>query len=82
MHTCQQQYRDIAAGMYAYTGILTSIINRYKTNRGGVIEISMLESLAEWMKFPALYVNHSKKKLGRIGSSHFSIYPYGHKGKY
>ena len=63
--------------MYAYTGILTSIINRYKTNRGGVIEISMLESLAEWMKFPAFYVNHSEKKLGRIGSSHFSIYPYG-----
>ena len=63
--------------MYAYTGILTSIINRYKTNKGGVIEISMLESLAEWMKFPALYVNHSEKKLGRICSSHFSIYPYG-----
>ena len=74
---CGVSIADIAAGMYAYTGILTSIINRYKTNKGGVIEISMLESLAEWMKFPALYVNHSEKKLGRIGSSHFSIYPYG-----
>ena len=41
---------DIAAGMYAYTGILTALLNRSKTGKGTVMEISMLEALGEWME--------------------------------
>src|SRR5699024_5571981 len=46
---------DIAAGMYAYSGILSSIIKRFKTGEGDVLDISMLESLGEWMGYPLYY---------------------------
>src|SRR6476646_7437099 len=40
---------DIAAGMYAYTGVLAALLQRQKTGEGAHIDVSMLESLAEWM---------------------------------
>ncbi|HEX2011841.1 MAG TPA: CaiB/BaiF CoA-transferase family protein, partial [Roseateles sp.] len=43
---------DIAAGMYAYTNILAALIERGKTGRGRRIEVSMLESMVEWMGYP------------------------------
>ena len=46
---------DIAAGMYAYTNILAALLQRGKTGKGSVIDISMLESLSEWMSFPLYY---------------------------
>ena len=46
---------DIAAGMYAYTNILAALLQRGKTGKGTVIDISMLESLSEWMSFPLYY---------------------------
>ena len=46
---------DIAAGMYAYTSILNAIILRGKTGKGCNIDVSMLESRAEWMSFPLYY---------------------------
>ena len=68
---------DIAAGMYAYTGILTAIIARYKTGQGAIIEISMLEALAEWMGYPMYYSGYGETEPKRTGSSHATIYPYG-----
>ncbi len=38
---------DIASGMYAYTGILTAIIERGQTGTGATIEVAMLDALAE-----------------------------------
>lgn len=67
---------DIASGMYAYTAILAAIINRNKTNEGTIIEISMLESIAEWMSFP-IYYTYSGKEPMRSGMDHATIYPYG-----
>lgn len=46
---------DIAAGMYAYSNILTALIQRGKTGVGRRIDVSMLESMAEWMGFPLYY---------------------------
>ncbi|MDP2324821.1 MAG: CaiB/BaiF CoA-transferase family protein, partial [Gammaproteobacteria bacterium] len=43
---------DIASGMYAYTNILAALIQRGRTGSGCRIDISMLESMAEWMSFP------------------------------
>jgi itaconate CoA-transferase len=68
---------DIAAGMYAYTGILTAIIARYQTNKGTVLEISMLEALSEWMGYPLYYSDYGGSDPKRTGSSHAAIYPYG-----
>ncbi|ANU27299.1 CaiB/BaiF CoA transferase family protein [Planococcus versutus] len=68
---------DIAAGMYAYTGILTAIISRYKTGKGAIIEVSMLEALAEWMGYPLYYSAYGDNEPPRTGASHSTIYPYG-----
>ena len=46
---------DIASGMYAYTNILAALIQRGRTGQGCRIDISMLESMAEWMSFPLYY---------------------------
>lgn len=68
---------DIAAGMYAYTGILTALIARFKTGKGTVMEVSMLEALAEWMGYPLYYSAYGETEPKRTGASHATIYPYG-----
>jgi crotonobetainyl-CoA:carnitine CoA-transferase CaiB-like acyl-CoA transferase len=68
---------DIAAGMYAYTNILSALIQRDKTGEGAHIDVSMLESLAEWMGFPMYYAMDNASPPPRTGASHATIYPYG-----
>ena len=68
---------DIAAGMYAYTNILAALLQRGKTGKGSVIDISMLESLTEWMSFPMYYAYKGANPPPRNGASHATIYPYG-----
>lgn len=67
---------DIAAGMYAYSGILTALLARHQTGQGTIIEISMLEALAEWMGYPAYYTLGGEAPP-RQGASHAAIAPYG-----
>jgi len=68
---------DIAAGMYAYTNILAALLQRGKTGKGSVIDVSMLESLGEWMSFPLYYAYDGADAPSRNGASHATIYPYG-----
>ena len=68
---------DIAAGMYAYTNILSALILRGKTGVGSHIDVSMLEALGEWMGFPMYYAFEGAKPPQRSGASHATIYPYG-----
>ncbi len=68
---------DIAAGMYAYTGILSALLLRGKTGQGSHIDVSMLESLAEWMNYPLYYAFDGAPPPPRTAASHASIYPYG-----
>jgi crotonobetainyl-CoA:carnitine CoA-transferase CaiB-like acyl-CoA transferase len=68
---------DIAAGMYAYTNILAALLQRGKTGKGSVIDVSMLESLGEWMSFPLYYAYDGADAPPRNGASHATIYPYG-----
>ncbi|MBU3632424.1 CaiB/BaiF CoA-transferase family protein [Polynucleobacter sp. AP-Feld-500C-C5] len=68
---------DIAAGMYAYTNILAALLQRSKTGKGTVIDISMLEALSEWMSFPMYYAYKGANPPSRNGASHATIYPYG-----
>lgn len=68
---------DIATGMYAYTNILAALIQRGKTGHGKRIEISMLESMVEWMNFPLYYAYKDQAAPARSGASHATIYPYG-----
>ncbi len=66
---------DIAAGMYAYSGILAALLQRARTGEGSHIDVSMLESLAEWMSFPLYYAYEGAAPPPRTGASHASIYP-------
>ncbi len=68
---------DIAAGMYAYTNILAALIQRGRTGKGCAIDVSMLESMAEWMSFPMYYAYKGAKPPVRAGAAHATIYPYG-----
>jgi itaconate CoA-transferase len=68
---------DIAAGMYGYTNILAALIQRGKTGRGCKIDVSMLESLTEWMQFPLYYAMDDASPPQRAGAAHATIYPYG-----
>jgi itaconate CoA-transferase len=68
---------DIAAGMYAYTGILAALLQRGKTGKGSHIDVSMLESLAEWMGYPMYYAYDGAPPPPRSAASHATIYPYG-----
>lgn len=68
---------DIAAGMYAYSNILAALLEREKNGRGRRIDISMLESMVEWMGFPMYYAFDGQPGPARAGASHATIYPYG-----
>jgi len=68
---------DIAAGMYAYTGILTALFQRERTGEGAAFEVSLLEALGEWMGFPAYFTGYGGKQPPRTGASHAAIAPYG-----
>src|SRR6478672_6219417 len=61
---------DIAAGMYAYSNILSALLQRGRTGRGSHIDVSMLESLTEWMGFPMYYAYEGQAAPTRSGASH------------
>jgi len=68
---------DIAAGMYAYSNILAALLQRGKTGKGCRIDVSMLESMVEWMSFPMYYAFDGAAPPPRAGAAHATIYPYG-----
>ena len=68
---------DIAAGMYAYSGVLSALIQRGRTGKGDVLEISMLEALGEWMSQPYFYAEYGGEQQPRSGAQHATIAPYG-----
>jgi crotonobetainyl-CoA:carnitine CoA-transferase CaiB-like acyl-CoA transferase len=68
---------DIASGMYAFSGIVAALLRRERTGEGATMHVSMLESLGEWMGFPAYYTGYGGKPLPRTGARHAAIAPYG-----
>ena len=68
---------DIAAGMYAYSGVLTALLRRGATGEGTTIEVSLFDALAEWMGFPIYHTAYTSRELRRSGPNHASIAPYG-----
>jgi itaconate CoA-transferase len=68
---------DIAAGMYAYSGILTALLARTSTGQGTGVDVSLFDALAEWMAAPAYYTDYGGAPPARSGADHPSIAPYG-----
>jgi crotonobetainyl-CoA:carnitine CoA-transferase CaiB-like acyl-CoA transferase len=68
---------DIASGVYAFSSILAALYQRQTTGRGAEIQVSMLESLVEWV-MPAVYVaRYTGQPPARAGARHGQIVPYG-----
>src|SRR5260370_15123512 len=67
---------DIAAGMYAYSGILTALIARATSGKGSTLEVSLFDALGEWMGAPAYYTAYGGIDPPRSGAAHATIAPY------
>ncbi|MEU6008506.1 MULTISPECIES: CaiB/BaiF CoA transferase family protein [unclassified Streptomyces] len=67
---------DIAAAMYAFSGVLAALVRRGTTGRGGPVEVSMLEALAEWLGHPLHHAMHGGTAPARTGLAHAVIAPY------
>jgi len=68
---------DISAAMYTYTGVLTALYQRERTGEGAAFEVSLFESLGEWMGYPAYFTAYGGAAPPRTGSQHATIAPYG-----
>jgi itaconate CoA-transferase len=63
--------------MVAYGQVLAALLQRGKTGKGSHIDVSMLESMVEWMGYPMYYAFDGQPPPPRAGASHSTIYPYG-----
>jgi itaconate CoA-transferase len=68
---------DIAAGMYALSSILAALYRRQAQGAGATLDITMFESLGEWMNFPAYFTAYGGEAPPRTGAHHATIVPYG-----
>jgi crotonobetainyl-CoA:carnitine CoA-transferase CaiB-like acyl-CoA transferase len=68
---------DIAAGMYALSSILAALYRRQAEGAGATLDITMFESLGEWMSFPAYFTAYGGAAPPRTGAHHATIVPYG-----
>jgi itaconate CoA-transferase len=68
---------DIAAGMYAYSGVLAALLRRATSGEVSAVEVSLFEALAEWMSQPANYARYGGSVPERMGAQHATIAPYG-----
>jgi itaconate CoA-transferase len=67
---------DIAAGMYAYSAVLTALLARATSGLGTAIDVSLFDALGEWMGAPAYYTAYGGTEPPRIGAAHATIAPY------
>ena len=68
---------DISAAMYALSSILAALYRRQDTGEGASIEVSMLESVAEWTAAPTYAAVGNGFVPERSGHRHTMIAPYG-----
>ena len=68
---------DIAGGMYAFSSILAALYARERTGAGAALQVSLFESLTEWMAQPMYYAMYTGVPPERTGTSHATIAPYG-----
>jgi itaconate CoA-transferase len=68
---------DTATGMYILNGVLMALFNRERTGKGMAFEVSLFDSMTEWMSYPSYYTEGAGKPLVRTGTRHATIAPYG-----
>jgi crotonobetainyl-CoA:carnitine CoA-transferase CaiB-like acyl-CoA transferase len=68
---------DIAAGMYAHQAILQALFARERTGRNRGVQVSLYDSMADWMNVPYLQHHYGGQTPARPGLNHPTIAPYG-----
>ena len=68
---------DLTTGMYGYQALLEALLNRQVTGKGKQINISLFDSIAEWLAVPYLLDRYGKSAPRRMGLAHPGICPYG-----
>ena len=67
---------DMGTGMNAYSAILEALLEREVNGIGKALEITMFDTVAEWMSVPLLHYENANIETKRHGMAHSSIYPY------
>jgi crotonobetainyl-CoA:carnitine CoA-transferase CaiB-like acyl-CoA transferase len=68
---------DIAAGMFAFQGLLLALIARGQTGRGQLIDVSLLDAITALLSYQASRYLIAGDVPGRTGNRHATIAPYG-----
>lgn len=68
---------DVGTAMYVYSTILAALYEREKTDAGAIIEIAMLDVVAEYMGFALNQVIHTGTESEPVGMGSPMIAPYG-----
>jgi itaconate CoA-transferase len=68
---------DIAAGSFAFSGVMTALYTQATTGRVRAVSVSLFEALVEWMGSPLYYANYGGSAPVRTGARHATIAPYG-----
>ncbi|HUF46679.1 MAG TPA: CoA transferase, partial [Vicinamibacterales bacterium] len=67
---------DIAAGMFAFQGLLLALIARGATGRGQHVDVSLLDSVAALLTYQASRYFATGESPPRAGNRHLTIAPY------
>lgn len=67
---------DLASSMWSVVGILAALRHREQTGEGQFIDVALLDSLAAFITYPALYYSSAGEVAGPVGSGHQSIVPF------
>ena len=68
---------DIATGQAAYAAILEALLAQTQTGKGSHLQLSLFDTMAEYMNVPYLARRYGEKEPRRLGLAHPSIAPYG-----
>jgi formyl-CoA transferase len=68
---------DISAGMYAFSNVLLALFARERSGQGATLDVSLFDSIAEWMSAPAYFTRYGGREPLRAGLHHATIAPYG-----
>ena len=68
---------DISCGQQAYSAILEALIERQHSGEGCVVDVSLFDSIVEWMAVPLLHYDYAGTIQPRVGINHATISPYG-----
>lgn len=74
---CGASIGDVATGMYAFSACLAALVRRGVTGKGGRVQVSMLDSLVEWMSNALYRADHGGGQQPRMLMGHPIIVPYG-----